>query len=151
MNPIASQTTPQVMRDGGNGGVQKASTPVSSASVPSQTAQGPVLMPMAIAQSNAASDSAKATRHRVATAVETRRTALLRNQDPVETYEITPETGARPAAPLRSFAQIPTQMIQEINRMREDFAAIKARGIEGRSDPTPMPARPEAIGTPAAT
>ncbi len=51
-----------------------------------------------------------------------------------------------PAGPLKTFAQIPMQIVQEITRWREEAEQGRAAGIPGRNDPTPMPARPEAIG-----
>jgi hypothetical protein len=51
-----------------------------------------------------------------------------------------------PAGPLKTFAQIPTEVMQEISRLREEAAAQSAQGVPGRNDPTPMPASPAAIG-----
>ena len=50
------------------------------------------------------------------------------------------------AGPLKTFAQIPTEVMQEISRLREEAAAENVAGIPGRNDPTPMPASPAAIG-----
>jgi hypothetical protein len=50
------------------------------------------------------------------------------------------------AGPLKTFAQIPTEVMQEISRLREEAAAENVGGIPGRNDPTPMPASPAAIG-----
>ncbi|MEM6739431.1 MAG: hypothetical protein AAF646_04895 [Pseudomonadota bacterium] len=54
---------------------------------------------------------------------------------------------AEPAGPLKTYAQIPTEMMQEISRLREEAAEANAQGVPGRNDPTPMPASPTAIGT----
>jgi hypothetical protein len=51
-----------------------------------------------------------------------------------------------PAGPLKTYAQIPMEIVREITRLREEAAEAQAAGIAGRNDPTPMPARPEAIG-----
>lgn len=51
-----------------------------------------------------------------------------------------------PAGPLKTYAQIPTEMMQEITRLREEAAEGNAQGVPGRNDPTPMPASPDAIG-----
>ena len=60
----------------------------------------------------------------------------------------TPEAPrSEPVGPLKTYAQIPTEMMQEISRLREEAAAANAKGVPGRNDPTPMPAAPEAIGT----
>ncbi|MEM1431775.1 MAG: hypothetical protein AAGG09_20140 [Pseudomonadota bacterium] len=60
----------------------------------------------------------------------------------------TPEAPRQePVAPLKTYAQIPTEMMQEISRLREEAAEANAQGVPGRNDPTPMPAAPAAIGT----
>jgi len=51
-----------------------------------------------------------------------------------------------PAGPLKTFAQIPMEIVQEITRLREEAEQARISGVPGRNDPTPMPARPEAIG-----
>ena len=55
----------------------------------------------------------------------------------------TRETGfqsPRPAPPLRSFAQIPTEVMEQISLLRQQGAAPDPRGVPGRNDPTPVPA-----------
>jgi hypothetical protein len=51
-----------------------------------------------------------------------------------------------PAGPLRTFAQVPTELMQELTRLRSAEVAASASGIPGRLDPTPMPAPDDAIG-----
>ena len=51
-----------------------------------------------------------------------------------------------PAGPLKSYAQIPMEIIKQINRLREEAAQAHSEEIPGRNDPTPMPASPSAIG-----
>jgi hypothetical protein len=51
-----------------------------------------------------------------------------------------------PAGPLKTFAQIPTEVMQEISRLREEAAQSNILGVRGRNDPTPMPASADAIG-----
>ena len=51
-----------------------------------------------------------------------------------------------PSGPLKTYAQIPMEIVQEISRLREEAAQMQIEGVPGRNDPTPMPARPEAIG-----
>jgi hypothetical protein len=38
------------------------------------------------------------------------------------------------------------EIVREITRLREEAAQAPVAGVPGRNDPTPMPARPEAIG-----
>jgi hypothetical protein len=38
------------------------------------------------------------------------------------------------------------EVVREIARIREEAAEAQAAGVPGRNDPTPMPARPDAIG-----
>ena len=74
-------------------------------------------------------------------------TELLAPQPPVADDEA--QAQPRPAEDtgrLQSFAQIPTEVMQEISRLRQEAAESKAQGVPGRNDPTPMPASPEAIG-----
>ena len=52
----------------------------------------------------------------------------------------------QPAGPLRSFAQVPTQLMQELTRLRSAELPANAAGVPGRLDPTPVPAPSEAIG-----
>jgi len=51
--------------------------------------------------------------------------------------------------PLKTFAQIPTEVMQEISRLREEAEARNVGGIPGRNDPTPVLASPAAIGAAA--
>jgi len=51
-----------------------------------------------------------------------------------------------PAGPLRSFAQVPTELMQELTRLRSAAQASLAAGVPGRLDPTPLPAPDDAIG-----
>lgn len=74
---------------------------------------------------------------------------LIAPQAPTETGDGAPEASAfrpDPAGPLKTYAQIPMEIVREITRLREEAAEAQAAGIPGRNDPTPMPARPEAIG-----
>lgn len=52
----------------------------------------------------------------------------------------------RPAPPLKTYARIPTTMMLEIGKLREAAAETNAKTVEGRQDPTPMPAGNSAIG-----
>ena len=51
-----------------------------------------------------------------------------------------------PAGPLKTYAEIPSEVMKKIAELREELAGEKARGIPGRADPTPMPADAAAIG-----
>ncbi|RDC71204.1 hypothetical protein DLJ49_15320 [Rhodovulum sp. 12E13] len=74
---------------------------------------------------------------------------LIAPQPPAEAGDGVPEGIAfrpEPAGPLKTYAQIPMEIVREITRLREEAAEAQAAGISGRNDPTPMPARPDAIG-----
>ncbi len=51
-----------------------------------------------------------------------------------------------PAGPLKTYAEIPSEVMKKIAELREELAGQRARGIPGRADPTPMPADAAAIG-----
>lgn len=146
MNPIASLTMPTVARDAGSSGAtQKSVAQVQSVTNTSVVPQGPVLMATAVASVGGA-DPAARTSLKPVQSDDPETSERSQDTDRIETAAKMPETGVRPAAPLRSFAQIPTEMVQEIIRIRENKASDSAKGIDGRQDPTPMPARSDAIG-----
>lgn len=51
----------------------------------------------------------------------------------------------RPGAP-QSLARIPTEIMEEISRLRAEAEQARVGGVPGRNDPTPMPASPQSIG-----
>ncbi|MEO1680576.1 MAG: hypothetical protein AAFU80_20715 [Pseudomonadota bacterium] len=52
----------------------------------------------------------------------------------------------RPAGPLKTFAQVPTEVMEEVSRRTAEEIQAQAKGVPDRNDPTPMPASPQAIG-----
>ncbi|MEM9250446.1 MAG: hypothetical protein AAGB05_17350 [Pseudomonadota bacterium] len=121
---------------------QDAAAPVKEASISAEASSFKPETPDPVSPPQASSETSRASGN---TALDT----MIELAPKVETEE--QEEAAppppEPAGPLKTYAQIPTEMVREISRLREEAAEEKVQGVPGRNDPTPMPASPDAIGT----
>jgi len=114
------------------------------------TAIAPDGSPAGASQTEAAAPPPGSARETEATTDRALPPELIAPQPPAEGQEGRADpVGPRddPSGPLKTYAQIPMEIVQEISRLREEAAQMQIEGVPGRNDPTPMPARPEAIGT----
>lgn len=161
MNPIASQGLPAVPREGNLGPAPvrpvAAAQDATTAAFAAQTATVTRAAPAPAQAGGAGSEIAE--RRVAGQRVSDTRVADQRLAETSDEANRAERRGAigkgdeerlgpnvRPAPPLKSFATIPTAMMEEIERLRQEAAERAAKGVEGRADPTPVPAREDAIG-----
>jgi len=136
MNPIAPIAPAAAPRDGAVEARPPAQASAASA-VAVAAAPSAVIAPR---PPNAATDTDPTADKRIAD--EPTRSSASASDEP----DVPQLPQARPAAPLKSFAQIPTEVMAEISRLREEAAEATDTAPIEREDPTPMPASERAIG-----
>lgn len=143
MNPIASSTTATAPREGAFVDPKSRQVNETAGTAPVQPVAPPDLAAAVRPSDEAeAKDAAEARR----LAEESARADAARRADREDGEEIVPAVDEpRPVPPLKSFANIPMQVVEEISKIREEAAKENAEGANGRPDPTPVPAADQAI------
>lgn len=141
MNPIATLATTPAPREGAYTDARARSTPPAGAPEVVAALSDRLQTATAVRPPEAAAETQEAADKRMAE-------EPTRREETSESPHGAASSGSeapRPAPPLKSFAQIPMKVVEEISRLREEAARETAQGVPGRSDPTPVPAANQAI------